>query len=77
VVEQITEERSSPTGEQGEPADAVTAEAGETPRPPRGPIVLLNDIRALAYQKWQAAGCPSADCAHFWLEAERELMQAP
>ncbi len=32
-----------------------------------------DEIRALAYAKWSAAGCPSGDGMHFWLEAEQEL----
>jgi hypothetical protein len=32
-------------------------------------------IRVRAYQKWQAAGCPTCDGAGFWLEAERELRE--
>ena len=30
-------------------------------------------IRQLAYQKWEAAGSPPGDGVPFWLEAEREL----
>lgn len=30
-------------------------------------------IRALAYQKWEAAGCPEGDGTEFWLEAEQEI----
>jgi hypothetical protein len=33
-------------------------------------------IRILAYQKWEAAGCPDGDGVNFWLEAERELRRA-
>jgi hypothetical protein len=32
-------------------------------------------IRNLAYQKWEAAGCPVGDGLAFWLEAERECRQ--
>ncbi len=31
-------------------------------------------IRELAYQKWEAAGCPSGDGFDFWIEAEYEVM---
>ncbi len=30
-------------------------------------------IRALAYRKWEAAGCPEGDGTEFWLEAEQEI----
>jgi hypothetical protein len=30
-------------------------------------------IRELAYQKWEAAGAPPSDGVQFWLEAEEEL----
>lgn len=33
-------------------------------------------IRQLAYQKWEAAGKPLGDGLHYWLEAERELCPA-
>jgi hypothetical protein len=32
-----------------------------------------DDIRARAYQKWEAAGCPNGDDPGFWYEAEQEL----
>ena len=31
-------------------------------------------IRAVAYSKWEAAGCPAGDGFDFWLEAEREVI---
>jgi len=34
-----------------------------------------DEIRHLAYLKWEAAGRPHGDGGHFWWEAERELMQ--
>lgn len=33
-------------------------------------------IRAAAYQKWEAAGCPCGDGVEFWLQAEAELKSA-
>ena len=49
--------------------------SGET-QPARRPAALfLNAIRDHAYQKWLAAGCPPGDCSHFWLDAERELLE--
>ena len=35
--------------------------------------VAENAIRLCAYQKWEAAGRPADDGAHFWLAAEKEL----
>ena len=32
------------------------------------------EIRDLAYAKWEAAGCPSGDGFDFWLEAEQEVI---
>jgi hypothetical protein len=32
-----------------------------------------DDIRILAYQKWEAAGCPDGEGERFWLAAEQEL----
>jgi hypothetical protein len=57
------------------PAARPAAEpgGGQTARP-RRPI-YLNDIRALACRKWEAAGKPAGDCTRFWLEAEQELLR--
>lgn len=41
------------------------------------PHVTLNEINHLAYRKWDAAGRPAGDCACFWLEAERDLIEGP
>jgi len=41
-----------------------------------GQLVSEEELRRLAYQKWQAAGKPSSDGMQFWLEAERELLRA-
>tara|TARA_R110002020_G_scaffold319161_8_gene535092 strand:- start:719 stop:952 length:234 start_codon:yes stop_codon:yes gene_type:complete len=30
-------------------------------------------VRELAYEKWEAAGCPCCDGTDFWLQAEAEL----
>jgi hypothetical protein len=38
------------------------------PKPP-----IEQDIRDLAYQKWEAAGHPFGDDLHFWFAAEKEL----
>lgn len=34
-------------------------------------------IRARAYSKWEAAGCPTGDGVDFWLQAEREVGAEP
>jgi hypothetical protein len=33
------------------------------------------DIRLIAYRKWEKAGKPTGDGVQFWLEAEYELMK--
>jgi hypothetical protein len=38
--------------------------------------LYLNDIWRLAREKWETAGRPNGDSSRFWLEAERELLQA-
>jgi Protein of unknown function (DUF2934) len=37
-------------------------------------LVTCDEIRHLAYQKWEAAGQPFCDGVQFWLEAESELL---
>jgi hypothetical protein len=32
-----------------------------------------DEIRPLAYRKWQEAGCPASDGVEFWLTAETEI----
>lgn len=34
------------------------------------------EIRELAYLKWEEAGCPSGEGFDFWVEAEREVIAA-
>ena len=34
------------------------------------------DLRVCAYLKWEAAGKHDGDGTQFWLEAEKELLQA-
>ena len=41
----------------------------------QGQSVREDDIRLLAYQKWERAGKPPGDGVRFWLEAEKELRQ--
>jgi hypothetical protein len=42
----------------------------------KGKSVSAEEVRLLAYQKWEAAGRPGGDGANFWLEAEQELAQS-
>lgn len=41
-----------------------------------GQPVSPEEIRLRAYLKWEAAGRPGGDGLSFWVEAERELLQA-
>ena len=34
------------------------------------------EIRELAYRKWQQAGCPTGDGFDYWVDAEREVTAA-
>ncbi len=34
-----------------------------------------DEIRPLAYRKWQEAGCPVGDGAKFWVAAETEILR--
>ena len=44
--------------------------------PGRNGKPTADDIRMRAYEKWEAAGCPTGDGVQFWLQAERELLQS-
>ena len=49
------------------------------PIPPADPGTLdvtEDDIRRLAYRKWEEAGRPEGDGSEYWLQAERELKHA-
>jgi len=46
----------------------------ESARPKQPPWEGQDEaIRVLAYQKWEAAGCPEGDGTEFWLDAEQEV----
>ncbi len=48
----------------------------KTPQPEQAANVAGtpdDEIRPLAYQKWQEAGCPDGDGMEFWLTAETEI----
>jgi hypothetical protein len=57
-----------------EPAQPIS-----TPKPPAAERriettkVADEDVRKLAYKKWQQAGCPVSNGVAFWLAAEGEL----
>ena len=58
----------------------VAAEVKESkPQPASSPAPTIptapthDEIRELAYRKWEAAGWPAGDGVEFWLAAEREL----
>ncbi len=34
-----------------------------------------DEIRPLAYRKWEEAGCPATDGVQFWLAAEMEILR--
>jgi hypothetical protein len=42
----------------------------------KGKSASEETIRVRAYQKWESAGKPGGDGVKFWLEAEREVLQA-
>ena len=53
---------------------SVTAPAPAAPSPNyASQPIAEEDIRTLAYLKWEAAGKPEGKDAFFWVEAEREL----
>ena len=52
----------------------VAADGAPTPQPPAAAAApSAEQIRDLAYAKWEAAGRPAGDGAEFWLMAENEL----
>jgi len=53
---------------------AVVSEPGN-PSPNDQPV-FEEVIRLWAYQKWEAVGKPGGNGVNFWLEAEREILQA-
>ena len=34
-----------------------------------------DEVRPLAYRKWEEAGCPACDGVEFWLAAETEILR--
>jgi hypothetical protein len=54
----------------GTPSPVTGAPSGNGKSP------SLEELRVLAYKKWEAAGRPESDGIYFWLEAERELCKS-
>jgi len=50
---------------------AGEAQATVSPQPA---VPTPDEIRQLAYAKWEAAGKPCGDGSDFWLQAEKELL---
>lgn len=55
--------------------DTGTAMSCISSQAPRQRPLDLDDIRVLAYRKWETAGKPPGDGSRFWLEAEQELIR--
>jgi len=55
------------------PVPNRTASLGVPPPLPATNGVSEDQIRLLAFQKWEAAGCPAGEELRFWLAAEQEL----
>ena len=56
---------------------ATMPEAGgpaEAPVSPQPSVPTPDEVRELAYAKWEAAGSPPGDGSEFWLQAEKELL---
>jgi hypothetical protein len=60
------------------PTSAPKAPVAAAPiaKAPKGKTVPEEVIRLQAYKKWETAGRPPGNGVQFWLEAERELLQA-
>ena len=53
------------------PVAGGEAQATVSPQPS---VPTPDEIRQLAYEKWEAAGKPPGDGSDFWLQAEKELL---
>jgi hypothetical protein len=68
---------SAPVSQATSGATSQAAAAGSLDNASEAPATSCEDkIRDLAYEKWQASGCPEGDGVEFWLEAEREISSA-
>lgn len=61
VVDQVATAELAGTPEEAPSSGQQPAQCGE------------DEIRTVAYGKWESAGFPAGDGVEFWLEAEREL----
>jgi hypothetical protein len=59
------------------PAQPTSAKSpSESVQVQKGTAKSQEVVRVHAYQKWEAAGKPNGNGINFWLEAEREVLQA-
>ena len=54
--------------------DAQTAVRPQPDQSGAHTLSTRDEIRQLAYEKWEAAGKPPGDGGEFWLQAEKELV---
>lgn len=59
-----------------EPDFGPHPERAVPPADPDNVNVSEDDIRRLAFRRWEEAGRPDGDGTEFWLQAERELKHA-
>ena len=73
-----TAQNSAATNANAQTASAQTTDgtaSTATDRTDFSPLASEEQVRTLAYGKWEQAGCPECDGVAFWLEAERDLNQ--
>jgi hypothetical protein len=58
-----------------QPTEPIKAAVALSDNGNNGRLVSDEAVRLCAYQKWEAAGNPSGDGIHFWLQAEQELRE--
>jgi hypothetical protein len=61
-------------GKAGEPTPSGSPDGSSSRETRTSPT--LNEVRQRAYEKWEAAGKPEGNDIRFWLEAEKELLEA-
>jgi len=75
-VDSPAPEGSAPTPRK--PPSSLPAPVSDSPTANRlqsDKTISLEEVRHLAYLKWEAAGKPDGDGAQFWIEAEQQLLQ--
>jgi hypothetical protein len=72
MAARVTKPTANPSGSKSRRTAAAT---GPIPAAGAAPLPRATDeeIRRLAYLKWEAAGRPEGDGFNFWVEAEQEL----